>query len=181
MSQQAGVGATRRLGDLIARPLRMYAPFSAAGAVLFAVASVWLLAHSGAGVVVFAEGRPGTAITMPATAAGESVVVYAVTKPGQPVPDTECDLATSTDAFANQTYTGLSVTWKGRSLRPVWGVAPGWRAGDSLTCTGTGFEGVVLGKNAGLTSLLQGLLAAFVAVGAGIMGLIGFAIRRRMV
>lgn len=102
-----------------------------------------------------------------------------VTRPGQPVPDTECDLATSTDAFANQTYTGLSVTSKGRSLRPVWGVAPGWRAGDTLTCTG--FEGVVLGKNAGMTSLLQGLLAAFVAVGAGTMGLVGFAIRRRMV
>jgi len=41
-----------------------------------------------------------------------------------------------------------------------------------------GFQAVVLGHNSGLTHLLQGLLCGFVAVGAGTMGLIGFAIRR---
>lgn len=161
------------------RPLRMFAPFMAVGAALFAVAAIFLLAQGGAGVVIIAEGAPGTAITMPGATNG-SLDVYAATRPGQPIPDVKCDLMTTTRARANQTYGRLSVTSKGMTLHPVWAVTSGWRAGDTLTCTGTGFETVTLGRNNGLTHLLQGLVAAFVAVGSGIFAIIGFASRRRM-
>jgi hypothetical protein len=39
-----------------------------AGAVVFVVAAAFLLDQSGAGVVTFAEGLPGTAIRIPANA-----------------------------------------------------------------------------------------------------------------
>jgi hypothetical protein len=74
---------------------------------------------------------------------------------------------------------GLSAEHNGRILQPVGEVTSGWRPGDSLTCTGPGFQAAVLGHNSGLTHLLQGLLAAGTAIAGGAMGLVGFAIRRR--
>jgi hypothetical protein len=178
--QQPGPGATQRLVNLGTRPLRTYAPLMAVGAAVFAVAAILLLVQSGAGVDTFALGRPGTAISMPAVADGGEVVIYAVTTtPGEHVPDVECKLATGTHAFANFTYTGLSVTSGGRTLNPVAHVTPGWRPGDTVTCTSTSSEALVLGRNTGLTHLLQGLLCAFVALGAGTMALVGYRLPRR--
>jgi hypothetical protein len=74
---------------------------------------------------------------------------------------------------------GLSAKHNGRTLEPVRDLTSSWRVGDTFNCTGTGFKAVVLGHNDGLTYLLQGLLATFGAVGAGTLGLLGFAIRRR--
>jgi hypothetical protein len=60
-----------------------------------------------------------------------------------------------------------------------------WVPGDALNCshtkasTSTEAETLVLGRNCGLTHLLQGLLAAGTAMGSGLIALIGFASRRR--
>jgi len=155
----------------------MYAPFMTAGAVLFAVAAIILLAQGGAGVTVFAEGPAGTTITIPASAT-EPLNIYAVTIPGAPPLDVECETGPTSDARVGINY-GPSAKHNGRTLDPVGDLTSSWRVGDTFTCTGAGFEAVVLGHNDGLTHLLQGLLAAFGAVGAGTLGLLGFAIRRR--
>jgi hypothetical protein len=155
----------------------MYATFMTVGAAVFAVAAVFLLTQSGAGVTTFAEGRAGTAISIPAKAT-EPLIIYAVDIPGAPPLNVDCKMGSTSDARVGLEY-GVSPKDNGRTLDPVRDVTSGWRVGDTFTCTGTGFEEVVLGHNDGLTHLLQGLLAAFGAVGAGTLGLLGFAIRRR--
>jgi hypothetical protein len=149
----------------------------AAGSAIFAVAAIFLLAQGGAGVTTFAEGRAGTTITIPATAT-KPLDIYAVTIAGAQPLDVECRTGPTSHALVGIHY-GLSARHNGRTLEPVRVLTSAWRVGDTFTCTGTGFEAVVLGHNDGLTHLLQGLLAAFGAVGAGTMGLLGFAIRRR--
>lgn len=178
VSRQTGYGTTRGVLGLGMRPLRIFAPFMLVGSVCSALVAIWLLAHSWGGVVIIAEGRSGTAITMPAANTDE-LVVYAVLAQGRPRPDVTCELKTTSSASVGMNFGLISPTSKGRSLKPVAKVFAGWNNGDSLTCTGDGVKAFVLGHNAGLTYLLQGLLAAFVAFGAGTMGLVGFAIRRR--
>ncbi len=162
---------------LVTRPLRMYAPFMTAGAVVFALAAVFLFVQSSAGVAVFAEGRAGTPITIPA-AASEPLIVYAITTPGAAPLDLECEMGATSHALMGIHF-GLSARHNGRTLEPVRSLTSSWRVGDTFTCTGNGFEALAIGHNTGLTRLLQGLLAAFVAVGAAIMGTLGFAVRRR--
>jgi hypothetical protein len=159
------------------RPLRMFAPFMAVGAVAFAAAAVWLLSQSGGAVVTFAEGRPGTSITIP-SAATDPLVIYGTTSAGQSPPDMQCKLTTTTGAFVATDF-GASTTLQGRTLHPLGKVTSGWRTGDTVTCTGTGVETVVLGQDSGRIHLLQGLLCGFVAFGAAIMAVLGFASRRR--
>lgn len=179
VSPQNGAGATSRLVDLGTRPLRRYAPFMAGGSAMFGVAAIILLAQSGSGVNVFAEGRTGTAMSMPAGAASGDVVVYAVTKAGQPYPEVDCKLATSTHAYANFKISILTASSKGRTLKPVATVGSGYHTGDTLTCTSTETLTLVIGRNSGMTHLLQGLLAAGTALGSGLFALVGFAVRRR--
>lgn len=167
---------TRGLVDLVTRPLRMYAPFMTAGAALFAVAAIVLLAQTGAGMQTFVEGLPGSPFAIPATAT-DPLVIYAVTAPDAPIPEAQCSTGKTSEARVGLNF-GSSVQHDGRTLQPVGELTSAWRGGDTLTCTGTGFEAVILGHNNGLTHLLQGLMAAFVALGAGTMGLVGFAIRR---
>jgi hypothetical protein len=157
--------------------LRIYAPFMTAGAVVFAVAAVFLLAQSGSGASVFAEGPAGTAVTIPDTAT-KPLIIYAITRPGGAPLDLECEMGATSKARMGIHF-GMSARDNGRTLEPVRTITSTWRAGDTFTCTGTGFEAVAIGHNDGLTRLLQGLLAAFVAVGGGLMGALGFAIRRR--
>jgi hypothetical protein len=116
---------------------------------------------------------------MPVAGEGTEVTIYAVTtSPDALVPEVACTLATRTDAFANFTSTGRSVTSQGRILNPVAHVTKGWRQGDTVTCSSTSSESLVLGRNLGSANLVQGLLCAFVASGAGIMALAGFASER---
>jgi hypothetical protein len=180
VSQQTGTTApTGGPFELVARPLRMYAAFMTVGAAVAAVVAVFLLAQSGAGVTTFAEGKAGTAITVPA-GASEPLIIYAVDIPGGPPLNVECKMGSASEAWVGLDY-GQSPKDHGRTLHAVRSVSSHWRVGDTFTCTGTGFEEVVLGHNDGLTHLLQGLLAAFLAVGAGTLGLLGrMAIRRRL-
>lgn len=174
-----------RVVDLGTRPARKYAPFMATGSAMFAIAAVILLAQSGSGVDVLTEGRAGTAIIMPNVAPRTGVTVYAVTKPGQPYPEVDCTLETSTRAYAIFEVSALKASSKGRTLTSVATVGDGWASGDTLTCshtedsTSTEAETLVIGRNTGLTHLLQGLLAAGTALGSGLLALIGFASRRR--
>jgi hypothetical protein len=154
----------------------MFAPFMTLGAAVFAVAAVFLLAQSGAGMQTFAEGRPGTPFAIPASAV-DPLVIYAVTAPDAPVPEAECVTGKTSEARVGLNYGGSS-TDRGRTLQPVGELTFGWKGGDTVTCTGPGFTAVVLGHNDGLTHLLQGVLAAVGALGAGTMGLVGFALRR---
>jgi hypothetical protein len=176
VTQQTQPGTTRSLGGQVSQLFRRGALFMATGSAVFAIGAVFLLSQSGAGVVTFAEGRAGTAITIPATATNP-LVVFAVPAPGALPLDVECTTGVSSDARVGLNY-GPSARLNGRTLRPVGELTSSWRAGDTLTCTGTGFESVVLGHNSGLTHLLQGLLAVFAAVGAGLFAVIGFALRR---
>jgi len=185
MSPDPGPGAVNQLVDRGTRPLRRFAPFMATGSAMFAVAAAVLLAQSGSGVDTFAEGRAGTAIRMPAAAAGAEVTVYAVTGPGQPYPELDCTLATSTREYARFKVSTLKASSKGRTLTSVATVGGGWAPGDTLTCshtehsTSTEAETLVIGRNSGLTHLLQGLLAGGVALGSGLFALVGFTLRRR--
>lgn len=178
VSQQSGPGPTDRLVDMVMRPLRTFAPFMLVGSVCSALVAAWLLAHSWAGVVIVAESPPGTSITMPA-ANTDTLVVYAVLTAGQPRPDVSCELATTSSAWVGMNFDLISPTSRGRTLEPVAKVFAGWHNGDKLTCTGDGVKTFVLGHNAGLTYLLQGLLGAFLAIGSGTFAFIGFASRRR--
>jgi hypothetical protein len=72
----------------------MYAPLMLVASVCSALVAVWFLAHSWSGVVVMAEGRPGTAISMPAVSSGE-LDVYAVRTLRQPKTDVTCKLTTT--------------------------------------------------------------------------------------
>jgi hypothetical protein len=117
-------------------------------------------------------------MTIPATAS-EPLNIYAVTTPGGPPLDLECEMGPTSDALVGIHY-GFSAKHNGRTLQPVANLTSSWRPGDTVTCTGAGFETVVLGHNDGLTHLLQGLLAMFGAIGASAMALAGFAIRRHL-
>ena len=147
------------------------------GAAASSMVAIFLLAQSGGGLTTFAEGKAGTAISIPATAT-EPLIIYAVDIPGAPSWDVDCKMGPTSDARVGLEY-GQSPKDKGRTLHAARSVGSGWRVGDTFTCTGTGFEDVVLGHNDGLTHLLQGLLAAFLAVGAGTLGLLGLVIRQR--
>jgi hypothetical protein len=177
VSQPARPGAAGRLIELGVRPARIFAPFMLVGSVCFAISAVWLLAHSLVGVTVLAEGPPGTAITMPA-ARSDDLQVWAV-RPAAPRPDVTCKLATTSAAWVGMNFSPISPTSNGRVLEPVAKVLSGWNSGDTLTCTGDNVQTIVLGHNSGLTYLIQGLMATFVALGSGIMALIGFVSRRR--
>jgi hypothetical protein len=176
VNQRERTGPATGLIALVARPLRVFAPFLTVGAAGCAVAAIFLLAQSGAGVQAFAEGRPGTAFTIPTTAS-EPLNIYAVDTPGGPPLDLECEMGPTSDALVG-IHNGFAAKHNGRTLKPVANLTSAWRPGDTVTCTGQGFETVVLGHNDGLTHLLQGLLATIGAIGAGTMGLAGFAIRR---
>jgi len=177
VNQQTGLSTAGRVAELGTRPLRMFAPFMALGAIVFAVVAVWLLSQSGGGVVTFAAGRPGAAITIPA-AATDPLVIYGTTSTGQSPPDVPCKLMTATGAFVAMDL-GPAVTSKGLLLHPLGQITSGWRTGDSVTCSGTGLETVTIGHDSGSRPLLAGLLTGFVAVGSGSMALLGFASRRR--
>ena len=170
--------ATGVLIERVSRPFRKGAPFMATGSLMFAVTAVFLFAQPGSGVVVFAKGLPGTVITIPANAVNP-LVVYAVTPPGAPVPNTECEMVTISTASVPFSL-GMSATYKGQTLQPVAEVSSGWRVGDTLKCTGTDSQGVVLGHNDGLTHLLQGLGATATSILGGLFALIGFTLRRRL-
>jgi len=175
MSKYAEPSVTDQLFEQGMRPLRMYAPFMAAGAVAFGLTTVFLLAQSFAGVETFAQGKTGTVISMPVESVGQEVLVYAVIRPGHQIPEVECTLATTTPATTDFTMGRLSVHSRGRTLHPVAEISRGWRAGDALTCTSPSSETLLLGRNTGRTRLFQGLLTGFVTAGAGIMALVGFA------
>ena len=179
VSQPARRGAASAAIELALRPTRMFAHFMLVGSVGFAIAAIWLLAHSGAGIVVLAEGRPGTAITMP-TPSADGLVIYGVPDPdqGQTRSDVICKLETTSSAWVGSNHYTPNATSKGRMLIPVADVNSGWNDGDTLTCAAAGYQSLVLGRNVGLTYLLQGLLCAFAAFGSGIIALIGFASRR---
>ena len=176
MNQYSGQGPASTVIELAARPLRIYAPFMLVGAVCSAVVALWLLAHSWSGVDISAEGLPGTAITMPAVT-GHDLEVYAVRPPG-PRPDVTCNLTTTSSSWVGMNFGMISPKSDGRVLEPVAKVFSGWHKGDTLTCTGDGVKTVVLGRNVGLTYLLQGLMATFLALGSGLFALVGFSIRR---
>lgn len=177
MSQPARPGAASQLIELGVRPARIFAPVMLVGSVGFAIAAVWLLAHSFVGVTVLAEGPPGTAITMPAARSAD-LDIWAV-RPAGPRPDVTCKLATTSSSLVGMNFSPVSPTSRGRVLEPVADVRSGWNQGDTLTCTGDNVQTIVLGHNSGLTYLIQGLMATFVALGSGIMALIGFVSRRR--
>lgn len=140
---------------------------------MFAVGAIFLLAQSGAGVTTFAEGRAGTVMTIPATASNP-LVIYAIPTTG-PL-EMDCHIGAASAALVGPNF-GMSATRDGQTLKPRQDLTS-WRAGDTFTCTGTGFQQLVLGHNDGLTHLLQGLLAAAGAVGGSTLGLLGFAARR---
>jgi uncharacterized Zn-binding protein involved in type VI secretion len=177
VSQPARPGAASQLIELGVRPARIFAPVMLVGSVCFAIAAVWLLAHSLVGVTVLAEGPPGTAITMPA-ARSDDLEIWAV-RPAGPRPDVTCTLATTSSSWVGMNFSPVTPTSKGRVLEAVADVRSGWNQGDTLTCTGDNVQTIVLGHNSGLTYLIQGLMATFVALGSAIMALIGFASRRR--
>lgn len=147
-----------------------------AGSVCSALVAVWFLAHSWAGVVVVAEGPPGTAITMPAVNSGQ-LEVYAVRTPGRPKTDVTCKLTTTGAGWVGMNLSRASPKSNGRVLDPVAKVNSGWHKGDTLACTGDGVETLVLGHNDGMSSLLKGLLAGFLALGSGVLALVGFVSR----
>jgi hypothetical protein len=111
---------------------------------------------------------------------GNPLVVYAVVHPGQPTPDVTCELSATSSSWVglNLDYSLVTPESKGRVLKAVAEVHSGWNNGDTLTCTGDGVTTFVLGRNAGRTYQLQGLLVAFLAFGSGVIALIGFASRR---
>jgi len=159
----------------------MYASIMLAGCICSAIVAIWLLAHSWAGVVISAEGRPGQAIIMPAVST-EDLDIYAVRTPrvpGHSRGDVTCTLTTTSHSSVGMNFSTVNPESNGRVLEPVADVSSGWHKGDSLTCTGEGVKALVLGRNAGMTYLLQGLLATFVATGSGVIALIGWASRRR--
>jgi hypothetical protein len=147
--------------------------------VCSALVAVWFLAHSWAGVVVMAEGPPGTAITMPAVNSGK-LDVYAVRTPGQPKTDVACTLTTTGSGWVGMNLSSVSPKSNGRVLDPVAKVVSGWHKGDTLTCTGDGVKTLVLGHDSGMSSLLKGLLAGFLALGSGVIALVGFSSRRHV-
>jgi hypothetical protein len=176
VNQQGGEGPAGVAIELAARPARMYAPIMLAACVCSALVAVWFLAHSWAEVVVMAEGPPGTAITMPAVNSG-NLDVFAVRTPGQPKTDVTCKLTTTGSGWVGMNLSTVSPKSNGRVLDPVAEVNSGWHKGDTLTCTGDGVQTLVLGHNAGMTSLLEGLLAGFLALGSGVIALVGFVSR----
>ena len=177
MSQPPRHGPASQLIELGVRPARIFAPVMLVGSVCAAIAAVWLLAHSFVGVTVLAEGRPGTAITMPA-ARSDDLDIWAV-RPAGPRPDVTCKLATTSSSLVGMNFSPVSPTSQGRVLEAVADVRSGWNQGDTLTCTGDNVQTIVLGHNSGLTYLIQGLMATFLAIGSGTLALIGFASRRR--
>ncbi|HYO20453.1 MAG TPA: hypothetical protein VES02_17510 [Dermatophilaceae bacterium] len=148
-----------------------------AGSACSALVAVWFLAHSWTGVAVMAEGPPGTEITMPAVNTGQ-LDVWAVRTPGQRKTDVTCKLTTTGYGFVDMYISTVSPKSNGRVLDPAAKVRSGWHKGDTIRCTGDGVETLVLGHNDGLDSLLKGLLAGFLALGSGTIGLIGFASQR---
>lgn len=117
------------------------------------------------------------AITMPA-ASSDDLQVWTV-RPAGPRPDVVCELATTSSSWVGTNFSSTSPKSNGRVLMPAAKVYSGWNKGDTLTCTGDGVQAFVLGLNSGLTYLLQGLMATFLAIGSGTLALIGFASRRR--
>jgi hypothetical protein len=180
MSYQSGSGRAGGVVEVATRPARKYASIMLVGSICSAIVAVWLLAHSWAGVVVSAEGLPGQAISMPAVSS-EDLDIYAVRAPrvnGRSRGDVVCTLTTTSRSSVGMNFSTVSPESNGRVLEAVADVSSGWHKGDTLTCTGEGVKALVLGRNVGMTYLLQGLLATFLAFGSGIIALIGWASRR---
>lgn len=164
------------------RPLRLFGwvlLVCSAGFVVATVVSALSIAHTG--TTVLAQGRPGAAITLSsATTSGPLTVLAA--RPGDASTTTAdtCRLSGAhprsilTSAFSLSSY-----SYGGQEYRPFVTIGSGWHDGDTVTCTGPHLSSllVVHRDRAGRIALTAVL--GFVAVGSGVLGLAGVALRRR--
>jgi hypothetical protein len=166
-----------------ARPLRIYAVVSLVMSAVFVVATViCALSISRTGTTVMGQGAPGQAITLSTDKGTGGLKVLAATAAGASTTTADsCRLSGGGSRALVSSDFSLSgaTSYAGRSYAPFVAIGSGWRGGDTVTCTGPHLQALLIVRQDRLPRIALTALLALIAVGSGVFGLVGLALRRR--
>ena len=156
-------------------PLRVFAPVLALGCALFTAAAVVLgVAALRSGDEVLATAS-GSSLVLPR---GGRVAIYATTADGRSPQRYECDVLGGPAALASPSFSGSTTTIGGRTYRKISETSTRTPSGSTVSCRSSDITGLAVVQKTGQTRALMAGLAAFVAVGSGLMSLVGWRLRR---
>jgi hypothetical protein len=163
------------------RPLRIYGWVLLVASLGFLVAAaVCAVSITRTGTTVLAQGRPGAAIELSTAKASGGLKVLAA-RPGDAATTTadSCRLSGNhptsilTSAYSLSTY-----RYAGQAYRPFVSIGSGWQDGDTITCTGPHLSELLVVHQDRTSRIVLTALLAFVALGSGVLGIVGITLRR---
>lgn len=167
---------SRALADPL-RPLRIFAPFSAAAAVGFLLAAIVLAATAtGAERRVVAQ-ADGPTLTLTGQRHPDLTLYGALADGARPADDVDCTLTSTSRSRASATYKNGTFELDGRTLYEVGKVLDSWSDGDTVSCPGVTNLAAVTGGGP-LARMVMAGLALFGGLVATAFALIGFRARK---